>query len=405
MNMKKIRTLLKTGFLLFMISVSLCACGSSSASKQDGNEKAESIQGKELDISYDWAQMKPVGEMDLVYADQFGVTYYEDGYDLITIGAADQYLVIPEGLPVPEHLDPAIVCIYEGCDNIYLAASSAMDFFRELDALDHIGMTSTKLSDWSIPEVTECLENGQIIYAGKYSAPDYEMLTASGATVAIESTMIYHSPQTSEKLALLGIPVMVERSSYESHPLGRMEWIRLYGVLLGEEEKSETFFKDQLAKLSELDDEKETDQKESGIKTAFFYISSSGMINVRKNRDYVPEMIRMAGGTYVPGSAGEDSDNALSTMNMQMEQFYAEVVDADILIYNSTIEGELKSIDELISKNAMFADFQAVKNGQVYCTGKNMFQQPTAMAEMMAEMHALIYGDEKKELTFIHKLN
>lgn len=396
---------MKTGFLLFAVNLIFCACGRTSQKGQTLWNQADSEKESSSSEWMEWTQMKPVGAMDLIYADQFSVDYYEQGYDLITIGESDQYLVIPEGMPVPMHLDPSIICISKGCGKIYLAASSAMDFFRELDALDHIGMTSTKLSDWSMPEVTERIENGEIIYAGKYAAPDYEMLTAEGTEIAIESTMIYHSPQTKEKLELLGIPVMVERSSYESHPLGRMEWIRLYGVLLGEEEKAEAFFEEQVKKVAELEDGRKAEKAESDITAAFFYITSSGMINVRKNGDYVPEMIRMTGGRYVPGSAGADSDNALSTMNMQMEEFYAEVVDADILIYNSTIEGELNNVDELIGKNAMFEDFKAVKDGNVYCTGKNMFQQPTAAAQMMTELYAVIHGDETKELHFLHRLD
>ena len=48
--------------------------------------------------------------------------------------------------------------------------------------------------------------------------------------------MIYHKPEVQEKLEQFGIPVLVEHSSYESHPLGRTEWLKLYGVLLGKEE-------------------------------------------------------------------------------------------------------------------------------------------------------------------------
>ena len=32
--------------------------------------------------------------------------------------------------------------------------------------------------------------------------------------------MIYHNPEVKEKLEEFGIPVLVEHSSYESHPLG-----------------------------------------------------------------------------------------------------------------------------------------------------------------------------------------
>lgn len=36
--------------------------------------------------------------------------------------------------------------------------------------------------------------------------------------------------------------------------------------------------------------------------------------------------------------------------DMQMEAFYAETKDADCLIYNSTIDGELQTLDELLQK-------------------------------------------------------
>ena len=68
-----------------------------------------------------------------------------------------------------------------------------------------------------------------------------------------------------------------------------------------------------------------------------------------KTGDYVSNMIELAGGKYVPEDTGE-SDNALSTMNMQMEEFYAKAKDADYIIYNSTIDGELSTIDELLAK-------------------------------------------------------
>ena len=96
---------------------------------------------------------------------------------------------------------------------------------------------------------------------------------------------------------------------------------------------------------------------------------------MRKPGDYVAKMITMAGGTYVPQSAEEEEENALSTMNMEMEAFYAKAKDADYIIYNSTIDGELKSLDELLKKSELLKDFKAVKEGNVWCLTKSMFQE------------------------------
>ena len=82
-------------------------------------------------------------------------------------------------------------------------------------------------------EAKDAMEQKKMIYAGKYNAPDYELILNVGCALAIESTMIHHNPEVQEKLEQFGIPVMVERSSYEADPLRRMEWITLYGELTG----------------------------------------------------------------------------------------------------------------------------------------------------------------------------
>ena len=210
--------------------------------------------------------------------------------------------------------------------------------------------------------------------------------------------MIYHTPEVKEQLESFGIPVLVERSSYESHPLGRMEWMKLYGVLLGKEELAEEYFREQLLKVEGIEQEETV-----GVTVAFFYINSNGSVNVRKSGDYVAKMIEMAGGVYVPSDLQEE--NSLSTMNMQMEAFYAEAKDADYLIYNSAIDGEIKTKEELLQKSELLKDFKAVKEGNVWCTQKNMFQQTTGIGDMIADIHKIITGDVRETTEFIVPVN
>ena len=83
-------------------------------------------------------------------------------------------------------------------------------------------------------------------------------------------------------------------------------------------------------------------------------------------------MIGMAGGEYLAPDDG--AETARSTETIQMEQFYETAHDADYLIYNSTIDGEVRTVQELLQKSTVLADFAAVKTGRVYCTSKNFFQ-------------------------------
>lgn len=338
--------------------------------------------------------------MELKYATEFSVDYYEGGYALISISDGQKFLTVPEGMEAPKGLDDEIAVLNQPLDHIYLVATSAMDLFRAIDGIGSVTLSGTDADGWYIEEAKEAIENGTMHYAGKYNAPDYEQIVSEGCDLAVESTMIFHSPEVQEKLEGFGIPVLVERSSYESHPLGRTEWLKLYAALLGQEETGEKFFAGQEELLADV-----LGQESTGKTVAFFSISSNGTVTVRKSGDYVAKMIELSGGKYVFENLGDDS--ALSTMKMQMEDFYAGAHDADYLIYNSTIEGELHSIGELLEKSSVLKDFKAVKDGNVWCTQKNLFQETTGIANMIADIHTMLTTDDPglTELTYMNRLS
>ncbi len=370
------------------------------AQNEKQTEAAQEEEIEDREIAQELAGMKYDHSLELQYADQFAVDYYEGGYALITIAGDERFLLVPEDKEAPEGLDADISVIQKPVQNIYLVATSAMDLFCALDGLDSISLSGTNADGWYIDKAKKAMEDGDIAFAGKYSAPDYELILSKNCDLAIESTMIYHQPEVQEKLEKFGIPVLVEHSSYESHPLGRTEWIKLYGVLLGKEDQAQKLFQEQVDKLKSVEDSENT-----GKTVAFFYINSMGAANVRKSNDYVSKMIELAGGEYIFHDPAED-DNALSTMNMQMEEFYAKAKDADYIIYNSTIDGELDSIDELLAKSSLLADFKAVKDGNVWCTGKNLFQETMGLATMIEDIHTMLTSDDPKldSLTYMKKL-
>ena len=158
--------------------------------------------------------------MDLLYAENFSVDYYEGGYALIRISDGSRFLIVPEGGDVPEGIDEDIVVLKQPVDEIYLVATSAMCLFDALDSLGNIAMSGTQADGWYVAGAKEAMEKGDIVYAGKYNKPDYERILANGCKLALESTMINHTPEVKEKLQELGIPVLVEQSSFEKHPLG-----------------------------------------------------------------------------------------------------------------------------------------------------------------------------------------
>lgn len=374
-----------------------------------GNGKASgrsSMPGPDHIGKYD-----KTGELKLDYAGQFTVSSYGE-YRLISIAGSGDYLLIPEGSEVPKDIPDDLIVLKQPLDKTYLVSSSAMDLICECGALDMLKYSGSKAGDWYIEAAKEAMNEGNLLYAGKYRAPDYELILSGGCNLAIENTMIYHNPEVKERLEELGIPVLVETSSYEEHPLGRLEWIKLYGILFGTEEKAGEYYEKQLKMLEPI-----MNMENTGVSAAFFHITANGLVNVRKPGDYISTMIELAGGEYIPGapdeenrsgsedSAGSSSDSsAVSSMNMQPEDFYASAHDADILIYNSTITGEIHSVSGLVEKNALFKDFKAVKEGRVYCTKPELFQKTTGIADFMKDLNNIFTGNDT-ELIYLTKLD
>ena len=334
----------------------------------------------------------------LDYATQFTADCYEGGYTMLTLTeSGEQFLVTPEDAAEVEGLPESVTVLRQPIRNIYLVSTSVMDLFLALDELDSVTLSGTQAEGWYLDEARAAMEDGRIAYAGKYSAPDYEKILAANCGLAIENTMIYHTPEVKEQLERFGIPVLVERSSYESGPLARMEWIKFYGILLGKEELAQQVFDRQAERIAPL-----LDQQSTGKSCAFFSISANNLANVRKGGDYVARMIEMAGADYVFADL-TDSGNSLSTMNLPLEDFYAGARDADFLIYNSTIEGVVSTTDELVAKCSLLADFKAVQNGHVWCVAQSFFQQSMELADFILELHRLFTEDAPDGLQyFIH---
>ena len=338
-------------------------------------------------------------EMALTAAEQFRVDFREDGSALLTLGEKDRYLLLNREAEIPPDAE-GLTIIRTPVERVYAASSSVPDLFLRCGALDRVRFTSTAESSWRLPELKEALQEERLLYAGKYNAPDYELLLEENCDLVIENTMILHKPEVREKLEALGLPVIIEYSSYEPEPLGRVEWIRLYGLLTGHQAEADAFFQKQREVLEHTAAEAPT-----GKTAAFFHIASNGAAVVRRSSDYVTKMIELAGGRS-PFTELPEEDNALSTVTIQMESFYAQARDADVLIYNSTVSGDLERMQDLLAKSSLFEDLKAVQSGEVWCTEQSMFQQSSATAGMIADIHTILSGEAEDldQLTWLHRI-
>lgn len=391
-------------------------------------------------------------------AEYFRLSVYEDVSGakcqlLETAGGLHRYLIVPADAQVSDRKSDhftaraseanstnkekkgdalELTVLQQPLTTTYVAASAVMAPLCDLGAVSQIRFSGLREEGWYVDEARTAMEKGSMLFAGKYSEPDYETLLREGCDLALESTMIYRSPEVIEKLSALGIPVYIDYSSYEPHVLGRLEWIRVYGALFGHEEKAQQWYASERDRIRAIQKDAETSSGEasqsgksteksetktsrnskneaSSIGTSsgragtdttadlrptvvYFYVNSSGQIQVRQPQDYIPELLELAGARYLAPDMSSLSGSRKSNVTVSLEDFYSSCRDADYLIYSATLDRPLSSIRELLGKNALFADFKAVKEGHVYTTDKDFYQLSDRMADFAEDVRRMLQG-------------
>lgn len=339
-------------------------------------------------------QLVSEGMMEVDYAEGFSIELFKGGYRMLTVGdPAEKYLVVPEEMSVPQELDETVTVLQMPMDNVYIASTGMVSLMNAIGALDHVKLVATDAEGWYIDEVKAAVEDGRIGFSGNYKEPDYEMMVDHEIRLHIDNAMVDSVPEVNEKFTELGIPNLVEISSKENHPLARVEWVKLLGVLFGREEQAQAYFDNQKELMAPA-----TAAESSGITVAMGYITSSGKCYARNGGDYLVQMIRLAGGEYICADMEpEESGNT----SMTFEEWYAAFRDADYLFYWN-LGNKFYSIQEMTEYEPLFADFKAVKEGHVWITSPDFTQATSAISSIVSDMNTILSSENPDEVTTDH---
>lgn len=360
---------------------------------QQGTDQPGDVQPPEEE-NYD-GKLVSDGAMELEYAENFSIDLYKGGYRMIHAGTGGyDYLVVPEGMSVPEGLDENVKVLQMPINNVYMASTGMVSLIDAIGGLDHVKLVGTDVSGWYLDNVIKAMEDGSIKFSGKYSEPDFEIIAAGDIQLHVDTTMIDSKPEILEKFIELGIPSLVENSSKESTPLGRVEWVKIFGVLFGMEEEAEQYFEEQKALV-----EGATAPASYGKTVAMGYVSSAGdKCYARNGGDYYAQMIGLAGGDYILADMEPDKSG---NSNMTFEEWYAKFKEADCLFYMN-FAAKFNSIEEMIAFNPLFADFKAVQNGNVWVTSPDFTQSTAAIASIIVDMNTILSSENPGEVTTDH---
>lgn len=392
--MKKWLALLLAAVML----LSLAACGGNNAGENDDKatndpsaaNAAQDDAQQPAEEDYD-GKLVSDGFMELDYANKFSIELFKGGYRMITIKDGEdetKYLTVPEDMSVPAELDADVCVLQQPISCVYTSSTAVTSICSAMGVMDPIQLVQTET--WHLKDVADRMEAGTVKYAGAAKAPDYELISSCGAQLYLST--ISPSEEVVAKFAELGIPNLIEQTSLENHPLGRVEWAKVFGVLFGAEEEAETYFEGQKALMAQV----ETD-KDLGKTVALGYVSGDKCY-IRNGGDYFVQMIDMVGGTYV--CADLEPEKSGNT-NVTFEDFYAAFGEAEYLFYIQWGE-KFYSIEEMIAYNPLFADFKAVQNGNVWISSPDFAQSVASIAEIASDMSAILASEDPSQVTTDH---
>lgn len=364
--------------LLLVLVLALCAL----PAMADGEAQTATVTQTAVE---DFGGLTYTGSMELDYANQFRVDYYDGGYSLITLVDGAQVLVVPEGASTPEGLAEDVIVVNQPLSDMLISSTPTTSLINAIGRLDTIKYTTNDLDSWYIDEVKAAMEAGELTYIGSYKEPDFEVLAAEPPTFSVFSTMLDSVPDVADKLDELGIEYIRDYATYEDHPLARVEWVKLYGALLGEEEAAQAAYDEQKQLVESLGD------TETGASCVMFYITSKGTLHVRNGSDYMARMLELAGGEYALSDFNPDMTGA---EQMEMEEFYSRAADADYIIYIWSLGGKPETLADFTAKWELLSEFKAVKDGNVYCTTPDYFQITNTLGDMIVDMNTMLTGSD-----------
>ena len=187
-------------------------------------------------------------------------------------GNVVKYLIVPEDVEVPVGLEQDMIIVKKPVDHTYAESDEILNMMKDLDLLDNVAAVGMKSKDCTVSEIADKMKakdgekNAEVAYAGTADKLKLKNLVKSGVNLAMFSGDILpredseknaakdtketltveeqteRFEELTEKLATLGIPVLVDRSSEEKTELGKQEWLKVYGVLYGCEEQTNEKF-------------------------------------------------------------------------------------------------------------------------------------------------------------------
>ncbi|WP_338840518.1 ABC transporter substrate-binding protein [Flavobacterium ginsenosidimutans] len=259
-------------------------------------------------------------------------------------------------------------------------------------------------TDYISSEKTRALiDKGSVKNVGQNEKLNIEQLIELSPDLIVTFGVDNNNPML-DNLKKSGLNVLIQGDWMEQSPLGKAEWIKLYGVLFGKEDQAKELF-DKI--VESYNQAKKLVQDKPATSKVLYGSMYEDVWYVAKGNSWVAQFMKDAKANYLWADLKGTGSEGLS-----FEKVLDKAKDANIWIAS----GSFKSLEELQKTNPHYAEFDAFKNKNVYnfegklgATGGTVYYElaPSRPDLVLKDYIKIFHPDllSSYEFTFASKLN
>lgn len=293
----------------------------------------------------------------LQYARGFRISPIEGGKLLRIVDPGDSLRVMATLALMDDDTPPptGVTAVKVPCRRIACLSSTYMAYLIELDAVDGVVAINSSRHLMNA-KVNALIQDGRIQKVGKEGNFNTEALLALAPDVVLVSPFKTGGYEALQQLNLPLVPMMAYE---EEHPLGRAEWLKMMGCLVGKKPLADSLFANIAQQYDHLKQLAATAPHRPSV---FSGKMKSGTWYVPGGRSFYAHYFRDAGARYI-----FEQDTTRGASAVDFEIVYQRAAKADFWRIYSNTPGDLTR-EQLAAEDARYGHFNAFEKGNVlYC--------------------------------------
>ncbi len=349
----------------------------------------------------------PIAENSIEYASGLSIVKHE-GYSIVTVSNAwpnankdFKYILKEKDAKVPDSLQ-TYTTIRVPLETVVVTSTTNIPYLEMLDVENKlVGFPHT---DYISSEKTRILiDKGIVKNVGQNEKLNIEQLIDLAPDLIVTFGVDNNNPML-DNLKKSGLNVMIQADWMEQSPLGKAEWIKLYGALFGKEDKAKELF-DKI--VESYNQAKKLVAEKPATTTVLYGSMYEDVWYVAKGNSWVAQFMKDAQSNYLWADLKGTGSEGLS-----FEKVLDKAKTANVWIAS----GSFQTLAELEKANPHYSEFDAFKNKTVYtmeskfgATGGTIYYElsPSRPDLVLKDYIKIFHPDllPSYEFTFASKLN